>query len=187
MLLPTEHLNEISKSYPNAWKMLDTMRQDRGVGLPKWPSWCFFPMAGWYAIACAGQNAPALNVHQLADVSRLAALGAWRYSQGVYRFDKDFYTSLANTVPNGDLPCEVLHRLPEWSVYIETPDNDWFGWPLHGFWCHLEWDVNTQRHELRLLLNTDTEPPSIYRTPCLMGIIPVTRSNDEQQQLHKRI
>lgn len=31
------------------------------------------------------------------------------------------------------------------------------------------------------------EPPSIYRTPCLMGIIPITRSYDEQQQLHKRI
>ena len=33
----------------------------------------------------------------------------------------------------------------------------------------------------------DAEPPSIFRTPCLMGIIPVTRSYDEQQQLHERI
>ncbi len=39
----------------------------------------------------------------------------------------------------------------------------------------------------RLFLKTICEPPSIYRTPCLMGIIQVTRSYDEQQQLHKRI
>lgn len=26
---------------------------------------------------------------------------------------------------------------------------------MHGFWCHLEFDMNTQRPELRLLINTD--------------------------------
>lgn len=178
VLLPNEHLNIISKSYPNAWKLLENLRQDRGIGLPKWPSWCFLPMAGWYAIACEGNKTSVLNLHQAADVSRLAALGAWRYSQGIYRFDENFYNALSSTVPSGDLPCEVLYRLPEWSVYIETPNKEWQGSPLHGFWCHLEWDVNTERHELRLLLNTDT----LIGIPLHLGKWTLTEAVDRALQ-----
>ena len=173
-MLPNEHLNKISKLYPNAWNLLENMRQDSGIGLPKWPSWCFLPMAGWYAIACEGNNTSVLNLEQVSDVSRLAALGAWRYSQGIYHFDKDFYTAIINTVPNGDLPCDVLYRLPEWSVYIETPGMEWLDSPLHGFWCHLEWDVNTERHELRLLLNTER----LIGIPLHMGNWTLTEAVD---------
>ncbi|EKO3632387.1 hypothetical protein M3894_002917 [Vibrio metschnikovii] len=52
------------------------------------------------------------------------------------------------------MPSEVLYRLPEWSMYIETPSAKWFDESMHGFWVHLEFDMNTHRHELRLLLNT---------------------------------
>jgi hypothetical protein len=51
----------------------------------------------------------------------------------------------------GDLPVEILHRLPEWCVYIETPGRE----PLHGCYAHLEWDANDGRTELRLLLDMD--------------------------------
>lgn len=155
VLLPNEHLDALSKKYPGAWLMLDKLRADRGKDLPKWPLWCLLPMTGWYAIACDGNKTSALSLSQVADVSRLSAIGAWRYSQGIYRFDDVVYTALKQTVPNGDLPCDVLYRLPEWSIYIETPNHDWLGSPLHGFWCHLEWDANTERHELRLLLHTE--------------------------------
>ena len=75
-----------------------------------------------------------------------------RVSQGVYRFDPDLYQAIVSTELNGDLPADLLTRLPEWCVYIElqgTPD-------LHGFFVHLERDVDTLQMELRLLLDLDT-------------------------------
>jgi len=45
--------------------------------------------------------------------------------------------------------------MPEWCVYIETTGEKWMEYELFGFWAHLEWDTNTQQHELRLLLDCD--------------------------------
>lgn len=87
-------------------------------------------------------------------MQKLAALGAWRYSQGIYRYDTNVYNELINTIPSGEMPTEVLFRLPEWCVYIETPNRTWEGTPLYGFFAHLEYDVGTARPELRFLLDT---------------------------------
>lgn len=113
----------------------------------------------------------------------MAALGPWRYSQGIYRFDKDVLASIAETVPNGEMPTEVLYRLPEWSVYIETPGLFWMGSVLHGFWAHLEFDVNTQRHELRLLLDTEDV---LIGVPMHLGPWTVTEALDRAySEAHK--
>lgn len=154
MLLPNEHLIGAGKMYPQAWKQIDIFRQDKGRGLPDWPAWCFLPMAAWYSIVSGG-GANRLGFNMIGDVAKLAAIGTWRYSQGIYQFDPDFYSAIIDTIPSGELPSEVLYRLPEWSLYIETPQAKWFDDDMCGFWAHLEWDVNTQRHELRLLLSTD--------------------------------
>jgi hypothetical protein len=110
-------------------------------------------MGGFYAIVSAQHQTQQLGLQQIPDVSALAALGTWRYSQGIYRFDSQAQQALASTLLHGEMPTDVLLRLPEWCLYIETPDQQWFGQPLHGFWCHLESDANTQRRELRFLLN----------------------------------
>jgi hypothetical protein len=52
------------------------------------------------------------------------------------------------------LPCELLHRLPAWCVYIEL-DAPHCRDGLHGVFAHLEYDPNDGREELRLLLDTD--------------------------------
>jgi hypothetical protein len=118
-----------------------------------WPDWCFAPLAAWYAIVSGGHQIrdPARAV----DVSRLAALGTWRVTQGIYRFDPALYGAIIDTPVDGNLPCDVLYHLPEWCVYIETPNMIWQDQPLHGFFAHLEWDANTTRRELRLLMDTD--------------------------------
>jgi hypothetical protein len=89
------------------------------------------------------------------DVAKIAALGTWRYSQGIYRFDEKVYEAIKQTSLKGNFPSEVLYSLSEWCVYIETPNMYWEDKIFFGFWCHLEWDDNTERHELRLLLNTE--------------------------------
>lgn len=166
--------------YPSTGHMVDEFRQDRGKDLPDWPAWCFMPMAGWYAIVSQdnlnqllpGQRLP---LHLIPDVARLAALGTWRYSQGVYQIDADLRAALNDTLIVGGIPVEVLYRLPEWCLYIETPGFDWMGSPLFGYWSHLEFDINTGRSELRLLLDTED---ALIPVPVHIGPWTVTEAID---------
>lgn len=150
-----EALSALAKRYPDAWAMADEFRAERD-GLPAWPDWCYLPMAGWYAIVSSAKRLPMLAaLPDVADVARLAALGAWRMTRGIYRFDPALYAAVVETPLEGDLPSQVLERLPEWCVYIETPELTWSGQPLPGVWAHLEHDANTGQRELRLM--TDSE------------------------------
>ncbi|MDR1587392.1 MAG: hypothetical protein LBS57_08055 [Treponema sp.] len=88
----------------------------------------------------------------------MAALGAWRWTQGIYRFHPELYSALADTAPSGDLPAEVLLRLPEWSLYIETPgmmqsqDS-----PLDGVFVYLDVE-GSGTPTLRFVLNGELGP-----------------------------
>lgn len=156
---PKNHLIAASKLYPNAWRKVGEMRAGSGIDLPKWPEWCYLPIAGWYAIVSADAGVPRLDHHHLklvGNIGRLAALGTWRMTQGIYRFDPDLLAALLDTPLTGDLPADLFYRLPEWCVYIETPGHHWLESTLHGFFAHLEWDINTGRPELRLLMDSET-------------------------------
>lgn len=74
------------------------------------------PLGGWYAIVSGG-GSKRVAIDRIGDVARLGALGAWRVSQGIYRFDPALYGALPSTPVDGELPCEVLYRLPEWCVF----------------------------------------------------------------------
>lgn len=183
-MLPNEQLIAISKKFPNAWSRVDEFCQDSGKGLPKWPTWCLLPMAGWYAVVSEGNGVMQLTAPMAADVAKIAAIGTWRYSQGIYRFDDSLYSALITTEPSGDLPCDVFYRLPEWCIYVETTEMKWFDTPYHGFWCHLEWDVNTGRHELRLLLNC--EHGELIAVPLHLGNWTLDEAIDRATQEAKK-
>lgn len=134
---------------------MDELRAGRGRDLPKWPNWCFLPLAGFYSIISADAGVSRLPPHLAGDVGRLAALGIWRATQGVYEFDDVFEKALEESPISGSIPVDVLFRLPEWCVYIKTPGHQYMGDQLHGFFAHLEWDANTQRTELRLLMDCE--------------------------------
>lgn len=55
------------------------------------------------------------------DVALASGWGAWRMTQGVYRYDPAVYEAIRAT-PVDRIPVDVLDHLPEWAVYIETPD-----------------------------------------------------------------
>jgi len=154
---PLEHLTVAGKLYPNAWRMVDEFRAERGKSLPHWPSWCYLPLSGFYAIVSAAAGANRLTPDLIPDVARLGALGIWRVTQGIYRFDPAVYAAIRDTELSGDLPSEIFYRLPEWCVYIETPDVESEWGRQYGAWVHLEWDANTSRTELRLLLDNDAQ------------------------------
>lgn len=164
---PREHLVAIAKKYPNAWKMAENMRANRGKDLPWWPEWCYLPCAGAYTIVANHWNVPRLTtIEQVHDLSKIAALAPWRITQGIYRFDPDLLLGLMATPVEGNLPHDVLFRLPEWCIYIETPNTKWLGDTLYGYFVHLEYDVNDGRTELRLLLDTDEQ---LFPVPLHLG------------------
>lgn len=152
---PTTHLNALTKDYPDLSKQVDNFRANKANGVLTWPNWCFLPMGGWHAIAGSrypGGIVPADKGHEIA---RLAAIGAWRYSQGIYQIDTDLLAALAETGIKGDLPADVFLRLPEWCIYVETPTMPWNTDIIYGFWAHLEYDYNDGRHELRMLMDCE--------------------------------
>lgn len=155
---PMQHLTQATKKYPNMSSWVGTFLKAKGEpGGQNWPNWCFLPMAAWAAIIqtqAHKSNRYASPMEVAATVGTLSAIGTWRYSQGIYRMDAHLLAELARTECSGALPCDVLRRLPEWCVYVETPGLTYFESALHGFWAHLEWDMNHQREELRLVLNT---------------------------------
>jgi hypothetical protein len=96
-----------------------------------------------------------LPPEKLKDVYWLAALGSWNYTKGVWRFDDVLQNALLATPNLDSMPSELFLRLPEWSLYVETRGMYWQGFPLHGFWAHLNWELSVERRELRLLLDTE--------------------------------
>ena len=151
------YLNQYAAKYPGVWRTFDDFRQDRGVELPAWPDWCWCPLSGAYAIISNHFKQPRLTIEYVADVAPLGALAAWRMTRGVYRYDSDLFEALWNTPLEGNLPIEILYRLPEWCVYIEVPAGmncKWFNEHVLGWFAHLEWDVQMKRAELRFLFDT---------------------------------
>jgi len=152
---PRDHLVAAAKLYLGAWKAADEFRAGRGQDLPHWPDWCYLPLAASYAIVSGGGD-NRVPLDRAADVGRLGALAAWRVTQGIYRFDPAVYAEIIKTPVDGDVPHEILFRLPEWCVYIETPGMQVAGDDVHGFFAHLEHDAGSGRPELRLLIDAES-------------------------------
>jgi hypothetical protein len=160
------YIRRIVSGRPEIWAQIDQMRERRGKELRDWPSWCYMPVAGSYAIVSGGVE---IAPEMLSGVGALATLAAWRPTQGIYRYHPDVLAALWETPVDGNIPSEVLHALPEWCVYIETPGRQWHGMEMFGFFAFLESDANDGREELRLMVDSGTE---------LHGLLPVHLGSD---------
>ncbi len=166
---PREILAAVGRAYPNAWRQVDEIRAQRGKGLPGWPDWCFLPLHGAYAIVSGGGD-NRVSIERSHHTGILGALATWRVSQGIYRFDPVLYGALVDSALSGTLPCAPLYRLPQWCVYVETPDHTVWNRRLHGFWAHLDWSEG-HADELRLVLDLAerTDDP----LDSVSGLVPV--------------
>lgn len=164
------YLSDYAEQYPGAWKLYETFRTGRGKDLPNWPEWCWCPLAASYAIISGGGD-KRVPLDRIMDVGILGALAAWRMTQGIYRFDTDMFAALWSTPLDGQLPIDILYHLPEWCVYIEAPAGyEYDGQTLFGWFAHLEWDAETKRAELRLILDLDNDffPYTIHLTAATL-------------------
>jgi hypothetical protein len=148
-----QHVNGISRRYPNAWAQADALRREQRQ---TWPDWCYLPIRHWRDMAQAVWPNREPTVDRMIDVGRLAALGAWRVTQGIYRFDPDLYAALIDTPLSGDLPDELLYRLPSWGIYVETPGLSVASRPIIGYYAHLNQHQDGHT-DLRLLIDSDAE------------------------------
>lgn len=156
-----KHVNWISKRYPDAWNQADALRAD--PDRRTWPDWCYLPLSWWRQIARHHWSDATLTIERVVDTARLQTLGAWRVTQGVYRFDPDLYAALIDTPLTGDLADDLLFRLPAWGVYLETPELSFSGLPIIGAYASLDHDLGDGRAELRLLF--DSENPDLHLLP----------------------
>lgn len=140
------------RRYPGILGVIQQLRSNAEI---EWPDWCWLPM---------GASVAALDVFggPPVDIARVAALAAWRVDRGVY-WTTDAAARLDQVNPDGRLDTERLTAgLPQWCCYVAIPtradgvfsDAGLLGWPL-GVYVHAEWDPNTRRPELRLLVDTD--------------------------------
>lgn len=117
----------------------------------------------------------------------LTALAAWRLTQGVYRFDPELYAALVDTPITGDLPCEVFFSLPEWCVYVETPQLG----TQAGFFAFLEYlhePIAGATFVLQLVRDHKgflaQYPVPLRKAPLLQIITDMRRPDDAPHQAH---
>jgi hypothetical protein len=172
-------LSAVAARYPGAWHQYDVIRAARGKTLPSWPPWCFAPVSAAEAVVSAAHDpgppprrVPMEFAHH---IGILAAMAAWRVSQGIYRYDPDLARALDDTAVPDTLPTHALYHLREWCVYLETPGLSAVdGRPLAGAWAHLDWD-DRGHHELRLVLDLEGDPTTaidedrLIPVPLILG------------------
>lgn len=169
------YLGLVHSWFPRVWKQTAEFIALKACGDPEfqWPGWCFMPLAGAFAIATQGRDlvdSPEevrANITQV--VSDIGALTAWRATQGIYRFHPEVFESVWETELTDKLPVELFYRMPEWCPYIETPGK--FLNPkqrLFGFFAFLEFDKNTEEHELRLMLDLGSDKMTLL--PVILHI-----------------
>jgi len=78
------------------------------------------------------------------EIATMAALYAWRFCRSTYMVEPALLDRLLTQVPD-TYTLEDFVGLPEWCVYMPADEG--------GLWMHLEWDANTGRPELRLLID----------------------------------
>ena len=152
ILEPIDHLNALTKRYPKAWKMIETVRKHPIYGKKNWPAWSFAPIQAYDAITALYLERE--NVQSSAGKNeQLAAIAPWRLTKSIYEYEPSVYESIGKSELKGKIPVDVLHRIPEWSVYIKTPDF----MEINGFFAHLEYDHIAKRTQLRFLLNSQKD------------------------------
>lgn len=162
--LPLKLLTEVTSVYPNLNKLVN---HTLSLRIQYWsaPENVFIPITVWAKI---------LQQHGTPEITRststLAALVAWRYSQGVYHFDEALLGALSTTDMDKPMPIEVLTRLPEYCIYIQIPDDFLQTMPgVVGTLVSYDFNYNTQLSELRFELCSDTETKGAVVVPLRDG------------------
>ena len=183
--IPEQLLQEFSSDHKGIWKEADLARQTGVRNGHVWPDYVFMPelMLCMALLRVTPEliNAPFAETssHELVKAN---FLGAWRNTKGIYRYSPQLYEALTNTPLDGDIPCEALKRLPEWAVYIETPNmKDGFGESIDGFGACVDCDHTGEcRISLSFMRRTNDETLTTFHTSFSLDNSMSMRANLKQ-------
>ena len=140
-MTPESCVTNILRTLDLSSRDLDKIR----AGHEKWPRWCFVPFSVWTSSLVRSSR----SLEKVNEITNGVTVVPWRYSRSVYRFDPDVYRELVETPFSGEIPQEVLLRLPEWSVYVEMQEET-----VSGFFASLDFG-SPERAELLFVFCQD--------------------------------
>ena len=107
------------------------------------------------------------------EMMTMASMYIWRCSKGVYRFAPEIYDALIRQPLTGNLPQECLYHMPEWAVYIETPDLSYERKPMEGFIAHLDYNLFSRGVDLQFaIFRKGIDAPKMIALPLGEGTLP---------------
>lgn len=150
--------NNALARHPHAMAQADDFIKDKASFGSMWPDWCYLPMAATYSILTKGVDVDRAQTvlgyeGGTDELSVLTAALIWTRFKMVYRFDQSLSDELSEQVITGDMPIELLRRMPEPCVFIESQSSI-LGREHAGFFAWLENDTGESGGtgaELRLL------------------------------------
>jgi len=162
---PVKQLAQITGAWrPHLWGHYDQVRNEHKARA-EWPSWCYAPIS--VARACLDPLSNLRTTIESGGLIGAVAMASWRLTKGIYIFDETMFDALWATEVKGDLPIELLQRLPEWCVYVPFPSRKLFPrgvtstadtW-VYGFFGCLDWQNGSVW--LHFCLDADTQDPAV--------------------------
>lgn len=162
---PLDCIAGVSRRFPELFAQLDGLRAAVHAHGNPWsmpPHW-YLP---FHTTAKALNDLPGQMDRQGRVVRRvprstptlLNTLAAWRLTQGIYRFGGTLFGELCATPVSGALPTDLFTRLPEWTVYVETPGFMWAGSVLDGVFAQAG-EIFDGTEGLAIVLNARADMP----------------------------
>ncbi len=190
-------LIRFSKQYAGLWQLMDSDREAY-IEKNESPSWSFTSQ-----VVSAGSFNSFVNPNQLtllqlpqhlvtnALISHF--LYSWRATQGVYRVDTELLNEIVSTELLGSIPSEVLVKMPEWCIYVETPNLEFTPAnsiletnKAHGFFALLDPDRETGEPWLSVFIDgfeayemaTIKLSPRLSISECVSATIEIIRKRN---------
>lgn len=121
----------MESSYPNVWRLADEVRATFSKNAHREGS--IFSVSEASMVV----NKLAKKHDEFIDPLLVGALVAWRPSKSIFKFKDAMFEALIETDLKGNIPSDILLRMPSWAVYIETQPSENMPYPIEGFWAYL--------------------------------------------------
>jgi hypothetical protein len=168
------------RAVPHLWSIFDDARDAALTRGERWPGyvWMPFEKAGGKIVEAFARRLATERIsgEQIMKYMPYVAVNAytlatWRLGKGIYRFDPDLQAEIMRTPVTGQIPTDVLKRLPEWCVYVETPGfSSADGLDIKGFFAN----ISRENGQDRLVISIDMTDPHkakvIPTVPITLGL-----------------
>lgn len=158
MLAPEIFTKKIEREMMRAFDKLDSLPAIREEAKAEgaWPDWAALPTGAGYAAVCKQYGISTIDSPKYAiEIISVEAAYLWRKSKQIFAFDETVEKELIGQDFPGEIPDDVLLRLPVPCVYIQLHTKSKI-FPADivadGFFAWLGYNTYTRRKELCLIV-----------------------------------